>query len=90
MGAFIDILRSGRWLTRERLRLWALAVLAASSLGFLYIVATSDGLNDYQNRPIGTDYSNVYAANRKSSEPTLRFTAGTIHRSSCSSRVRWR
>jgi alpha-1,2-mannosyltransferase len=62
MGAFIDILRSGRWLTRERLRLWALAVLAASSLGFLYIVATSDGLNDYQNRPIGTDYSNVYAA----------------------------
>jgi hypothetical protein len=62
MSAFIDTLRSGRWLTPERLRLWALAVLAASSLGFGVLLTTSNGLNDYQGRPLGTDFSNVYAA----------------------------
>jgi hypothetical protein len=62
MSAFIEALRGGQWLTRERLRLWALAVLAASALGFGALLATSDGLNDYQGRPLGTDFSNVYAA----------------------------
>lgn len=62
MDAFLDTLRSGRWLTRDRMRLWALAVLAASAAGFVYLVVTSNGLNDYQGRPIGTDFSNVYAA----------------------------
>jgi hypothetical protein len=62
LGAFLETLRSGEWLTRDRMRLWGLAVLAASAVGFLTILATSDGLNDYQNRPIGTDFSNVYAA----------------------------
>ena len=28
----------------------------------LYLVATSDGLIDHQGRPLGTDFSNVYAA----------------------------
>jgi len=55
-------IRDGRWLTRERLRLWGFAVLAASAIGLLYVVVSSDGLNDYQGRPLGTDYSNVYAA----------------------------
>jgi alpha-1,2-mannosyltransferase len=62
MAALLDTLRSGEWLTRERMRLWALAVLAASVAGLLYLLATSNGLNDYQNRPLGTDFSNVYAA----------------------------
>ena len=62
MGTFIETLRSGDWLTRERIRMWALAVLAPSAIGFAYVIATSDGLNDYQGRPIGTDFSNVYAA----------------------------
>ena len=46
----------------SRLRLWALAVLVASAAGLVYLVATSDGLNDYQGRPLGTDFSNIYAA----------------------------
>jgi alpha-1,2-mannosyltransferase len=62
MSAFLAAMRDGRWLTRERIRLWALAVLAASVLGFAFLLATSDGLNDYQGRPLGTDFSNVYAA----------------------------
>ncbi len=62
MVGILDTLRSGGWLTFARVRLWAFAVLAASAGGLLYLVATSDGLNDYQGRPLGTDFSNVYAA----------------------------
>ena len=62
MAGFLDILRSGGWLTLSRVRLWALAVLIASAGGLVYLVATSDGLIDFQGRPLGTDFSNVYAA----------------------------
>jgi hypothetical protein len=62
MGGFVGILRSEAWLSRERIRLWAWAALVASLGGMLYIVASSNGLNDYQGRPLGTDFANVYAA----------------------------
>jgi hypothetical protein len=62
MSALLEALRSGSWLTRERTRLIAFAVLFASVVGLGFILATSDGLNDYQGRPLGTDFSNVYAA----------------------------
>ncbi len=62
MNAFIETLRSGRWLNRERMWIWGVGVLIASAAGFLYILATSNGLTDFQGRPIGTDFSNVYAA----------------------------
>jgi alpha-1,2-mannosyltransferase len=57
-----DMLRSGDWLTRERIRLVAIALFAASTLGFLFLVVTAHGAVDLQNRPLGTDFSNVYAA----------------------------
>src|ERR1700676_4586977 len=57
-----DMLRSGDWLTRERIRLIAVALLLASSIGFLYLVVTAHGAVDLQGRPLGTDFSNVYAA----------------------------
>jgi alpha-1,2-mannosyltransferase len=57
-----ELLRSGDWLTRERIRLLALAVLIASAAGFLYLIVTAHGLVDFQGRPLGTDFSNVYAA----------------------------
>jgi hypothetical protein len=62
MAGFIDILRSGSWLTRERMRLVGLALLAAFVLGAGFLIATSNGLNDRFGRPLGTDFSNVYAA----------------------------
>jgi hypothetical protein len=62
MAALIDALRSGRWLSRERVRLVAAAVLVASLAGLVWLAATSDGLNDTRGRPLGTDFSNVYAA----------------------------
>ncbi len=62
MAGFIDLLRSGAWVTRERVRRIALVVLAASVLGAGFLVATSNGLNDRFGRPLGADFSNVYAA----------------------------
>jgi len=62
MAGFIDILRTGAWLTAERMRLVALALLAAFVLGAGFLIATSNGLNDRFGRPLGTDFSNVYAA----------------------------
>src|ERR1700682_1872577 len=55
-------LRIGEWLPRERIRIVAVAVLLASAAGFLYLVVTATGGVDLQGRPIGTDFSNVYAA----------------------------
>jgi alpha-1,2-mannosyltransferase len=62
MAGFIDLLRSGAWVTAQRVRLIALALLAASAIGAGFLVATSDGHNDRFGRPLGTDFSNVYAA----------------------------
>jgi alpha-1,2-mannosyltransferase len=62
MAGFIELLRTGAWLTRERVRLVALALLAAFVLGAGFLIATSNGLNDRFGRPLGTDFSNVYAA----------------------------
>ena len=58
----METLRSGSWLTRERARLVAVVMLAATVLSTLFLVGTSDGLNDRFGRPLGTDFSNVYAA----------------------------
>jgi Glycosyltransferase family 87 len=57
-------LRDGSWLTASRARLWAIAVLIASAAGIIYLLATSNGLNDFQGRPLGTDFSNTYVAGR--------------------------
>lgn len=62
MTAFLAMLRSGDWLTRQRIRLWAAAVLVASAFGLGFILVTANGLNDFRGEPLGTDFSNVYAA----------------------------
>src|ERR1700730_500719 len=61
MRGLLEALRSGAWLTRERVSLVAGAVLAASAIGVLYLVLTANGLNDANHLPLGTDFSNVYA-----------------------------
>jgi hypothetical protein len=62
MAGWIDSLRSGAWLTAERMRITALAVLVAGIIGAAFLIATSNGLNDRFRRPLGTDFSDVYAA----------------------------
>jgi alpha-1,2-mannosyltransferase len=57
-----ESLRSGDWLTRERIRIVATALLIASAAAILFLVVTANGVIDRQGRPLGTDFSNVYAA----------------------------
>ncbi len=58
----IRLLRSGDWLTADRIRAVALVSLALGGLSLLYLVATSHGTLDAWGRPLGTDFSNVWTA----------------------------
>lgn len=62
MNAFLQQLRTGSWLTPDRIRGYALLVLAISLAGLIGLLATSQHLIDRNGKPIGTDFSNVYAA----------------------------
>ena len=55
-------LRSGEWLTASRMRAYSLILLGLSVLVFAGWIAVSDGLINRNGQPIGTDFSNVYAA----------------------------
>lgn len=55
-------LRRGAWITRQRIRVYAMIMLAVTVGSIAALLAGSDGLNDARGRPLGTDFSNVYAA----------------------------
>jgi alpha-1,2-mannosyltransferase len=55
-------LRSGAWLTGERIRLVAIAILCVSIASLVYLAVTAHGFVDLQGRPLGTDFSSFYAA----------------------------
>jgi hypothetical protein len=62
MTHFWQGLRSGEWLTAARMRGYSLMLLGLSVVVFAGWIAVSDGLIDRNGQPIGTDFSNVYAA----------------------------
>ena len=62
MAHFWQGLRSGEWLTTARARAYALILLVICSLAIIGWLAVSRGLIDANGKPIGTDFSNVYAA----------------------------
>ncbi|WP_423956496.1 glycosyltransferase family 87 protein [Bradyrhizobium sp.] len=55
-------LRSGDWLTPARARGYSLILLVLCAVAIIGWIAISDGLIDRNGKPIGTDFSNVYAA----------------------------
>ena len=55
-------LRSGQWLTAARARGYSLILLGYLRLAVAGWIALSDGLIDRNGKPLGTDFSNVYAA----------------------------
>jgi hypothetical protein len=58
----VEALASGSWLTQERVRRIA-SITGLCSLGLLvWLVATSHGTLDWKGRPLGTDFSEVWAA----------------------------
>ena len=59
-----DSLRTGSWLTAERARNYSLILLGFYVVAVIAWIALADGLVDRNGKPIGTDFSNVYAAGR--------------------------
>lgn len=57
-------IKSGAWLTRERLRAYSLILIAVSVVAAAVWIALADRLVDRNDKPIGTDFSNVWAAGR--------------------------
>jgi alpha-1,2-mannosyltransferase len=55
-------LRDGYFLTRQRLTVYPILLMVGFAVAIAWLVATAHGLNDYAGRPLGTDFSNVYAA----------------------------
>jgi hypothetical protein len=55
-------LKSGDWLTAARAHGYSLILLVICALAILGWIAASHGLIDPNGKPIGTDFSNVYAA----------------------------
>jgi hypothetical protein len=55
-------LRSGRWLTPARARGYSVILLGLCAIAVVGWIALSDGLIDRNGKPLGTDFSNVYAA----------------------------
>jgi len=55
-------LPSGLWLTATRARAYSLMLLGISAVVLVGWIALSDGLIDRNGQPLGTDFSNVYAA----------------------------
>jgi alpha-1,2-mannosyltransferase len=62
MHRALQTLRSGDWCTRERMRFVATMLIIVSVASLLFLVVTAHDGIDRQGRPIGTDFSNVYAA----------------------------
>lgn len=59
---FSEAVRTGDWLSRERIRRIAAIVLAVSVVAVVAVAAFSDGWTDWQGRPLGTDFSCFYTA----------------------------
>ena len=55
-------LRDGSWVTRQRILVYSIILLCVTLGCIAALLFGSDGLNDAQGRPLGTDFSNVYAA----------------------------
>src|SRR3954452_5499428 len=55
-------LRSGEWVTAARLRGYSLMLLGFYVLAAVEWTRAPDGVIDRNGKPLGTDFSNVYAA----------------------------
>ena len=60
----MEAMATGSWLTRERVIRVAFLFALASFLSIAALFATARGTLDYQGRPLGTDFSNVWAAGK--------------------------
>ncbi len=61
-ATLLNAIKSGNWITYERVRGYSIILSVCYAILVLYMVAMSTGGLDFKGRPLGTDYSNVYAA----------------------------
>lgn len=57
-------LKTGDWITLERIRVYSWMLLAFWLVGIAAVILTSHGGLDFAGRPLGTDFSNVWSAGR--------------------------
>ena len=62
MAAIWQNISTGAWLTPSRMRGYSAVLLAAYLIASVLWIALANGLVDRNNQPLGTDFSNVYAA----------------------------
>ena len=62
MAAIWQNISTGAWLTPSRMRGYSAVLLAAYLIASILWIALANGLVDRNNEPLGTDFSNVYAA----------------------------
>jgi len=62
MASIGQHIRTGDWLTLARLRNYAVIFLTIYALAAVLWIGLADGLVDRNGKPLGTDFSNVYAA----------------------------
>ena len=62
MAHFWKRLRSGEWLTASRVRGYRLILPGVCAIAVVGWIALSEGLIDRNGKPVGTDFSNTYAA----------------------------
>ena len=58
----LTFLLDGEFLTRSRVRLWAVGLVIAFGASLVFLAVTAHGLNDFKGRPLGTDFADVYTA----------------------------
>jgi hypothetical protein len=61
---FLAVLRDGTWLTAARLTVYPWILLGGYVLAAVLYVATSHGLIDANDKPLGPDFIDVYAAGK--------------------------
>ena len=84
MRSVINSLRTGDWLTRERMILIPFAVLLASVVAAALVIATLDGYLDSCGHPVGTDFfiaALVLSMRRRAADEPVPMVAtqGTTH-----------
>ena len=57
-------LRDGRFVTARRLEVYPFLLIGSFAVGAVLLIATAHGLNDYDGRPLGADFSSFYSAGK--------------------------
>lgn len=81
MTKFRDRIRTGEWLTAARAKSYCAILLTVCVVAIAGWIALSDGMVDRNGKPIGTDFSNTYAAGTLAwaGRPTDAYTPSLQH-----------